>query len=77
MYGRRKLGLVSDLWFLLKAILSPWLPWTPKPTISSYLSGVGWYHRRDGCEFEQAPRVGDGQGSLTCCSPCGQSDKTE
>ena len=23
----------------------------------------------DGCEFEQAPGVGDGQGSLVCCSP--------
>ena len=25
---------------------------------------VGWHHRLDGCEFEQAPGVGDGQGSL-------------
>ena len=25
---------------------------------------VGWYHQLDGCEFEQAPGVGDGQGSL-------------
>ena len=25
---------------------------------------VGWHHRLDGHEFEQAPRVGDGQGSL-------------
>ena len=23
----------------------------------------------DGHEFEQAPGVGDGQGSLACCSP--------
>ena len=30
---------------------------------------VGWHHRHDGCEFEQAPGVGDGQGSLVCCSP--------
>ena len=30
---------------------------------------VGWYHRLDGHEFEQALEVGDGQGSLTCCSP--------
>ena len=30
---------------------------------------VGWYHRLDGDEFEQAPGVGDGQGSLSCCSP--------
>ena len=30
---------------------------------------VGWHHRLDGQEFEQAPGVGDGQGSLACCSP--------
>ena len=32
-----------------------------------------------GHEFEQAPRVGDGQGSLTCCSPwsCKELDTTE
>ena len=29
---------------------------------------VGWHHRLDGCEFEQALRVGDGQGSQMCCS---------
>ena len=32
---------------------------------------VGWHHRFDGHEFEQAPGVGDGQGSLACCSPWG------
>ena len=30
---------------------------------------VGWHHRLVGHEFEQAPGVGDGQGSLACCSP--------
>ena len=30
---------------------------------------VGWHHRLDGHEFEQTPGVGDGQGSLACCSP--------
>ena len=30
---------------------------------------VGWHHQLDGHEFEQALGVGDGQGSLTCCSP--------
>ena len=29
----------------------------------------GWHHWLDGHEFEQAPGVGDGQGSLMCCSP--------
>ena len=40
---------------------------------------VGWHHQLDGHEFEQAPRVGDGQGSLTCGSPWGhkESDMTE
>ena len=32
---------------------------------------VGWHHRLDGHEFEQAPGVGDGQGGLACCSPWG------
>ena len=30
---------------------------------------VGWHHQSDGHEFEQAPGVGDGQGSLAFCSP--------
>ena len=30
---------------------------------------IGWYHRLDGHESEQAPGDGDGQGSLACCSP--------
>ena len=40
---------------------------------------VGWYHRLDGPEFEQAPGVGDGQGSLVCGSPWGhkESDTTD
>ena len=40
---------------------------------------VGWHHQLDGHEFEQAPGVGNGQGSLVCCSPwgCKESDMTE
>ena len=40
---------------------------------------VGWHHRLDGHEFEQAPGVGDGQGNLACCGPWGhkQLDTTE
>ena len=39
----------------------------------------GWHHQLDGHEFEKAPGVGDGQGSLVCCSPwgCRESDMTE
>ena len=29
---------------------------------------VGWHHRLNGLEFEQAPGVGDEQGSLACCN---------
>ena len=40
---------------------------------------VGWHHRLDGHESEQAPGVGDGQGGLACCRPWGrrESDTTE
>ena len=40
---------------------------------------VGRQHQLDRREFEQAPGVGDGQGSLVCCSPRGhkESDTTE
>ena len=35
---------------------------------------VGWHHQLDGHEFEQAPRIGDGQGSLVYCCPWGCKD---
>ena len=36
-------------------------------------------HQIDGHKFEQAPGVGNGKGSLVCCSPWGhkESDMTE
>ena len=51
--------------------------WEEKGTTEDEM--VGWYHWLDGHEFEQAPGVGDGQGSLACCSPWGHKelDKTE
>ena len=33
---------------------------------------VGWQHRLDGHDFEHTLGVGDGQGSLACCSPWGR-----
>ena len=38
-----------------------------------------WHHQLNGHEFEQAPGVGDEQGSLACCSPWSrkESDMTE
>ena len=35
---------------------------------------VGWQYQFDGHEFEQALRVGDGQGSLESCSPWGRKE---
>ena len=35
---------------------------------------VGWHHWLNGHEFEQALGVGDGQGSLACCSPWGRKE---
>ena len=39
---------------------------------------IGWHHRLDGHEFEQAPGVGVGQGTLECCSTraCREFHKT-
>ena len=44
-----------------------------------WLDGIGWHHRLDGHEFEQALGVGDGQGNLACCNSWGrkESDTTE
>ena len=38
---------------------------------------VGWHHRLNGHEFEQARGDGDGQRGLACCSPWGRKDQTQ
>ena len=40
---------------------------------------IGWHHRLNGHEFEQALGVGDGQAGLACHSPWDrkESDTTE
>ena len=39
---------------------------------------TGWHHQLEGHEFEQAPGVGEGQGSLACCPQgCKELDTTE
>ena len=35
---------------------------------------IGWHHRLNGHEFEQALEVGNGQGGLECCSPQDHKD---
>ena len=37
---------------------------------------VGWHHQLNGHESEKALGVGDGQGSLVCCSPWGCKEST-
>ena len=51
--------------------------WEEKGTTEDEM--VGWHHQLDAHEFEQSLGVGDGQGSLVCCSPWGhkKSDTTE
>ena len=51
--------------------------WEEKGTTENEM--VGWHHLLEGQEVEQSPGVGDGQGSLVCCSPwgCKESDTTE
>ena len=35
---------------------------------------IGWHHQLYGHEFEQASKIGDGQGSLACCSLWGRKE---
>ena len=35
---------------------------------------VVWHHQHNGHDFGQALGVGDGQGSLACCSPWGRKE---
>ena len=51
--------------------------WEEKGTTEDEM--VGWCHRLNGHGFGWTPGVGDGQGSLACCSPWGhkESDMTE
>ena len=51
--------------------------WEEKGTTEDEMAG--WHHWLDGRESECTPGVGDGQGSLACCSPWShkESDMTE
>ena len=35
---------------------------------------AGWHHRVDAHEFGSTPRVGNGQGGLTCCDSWGRKE---
>jgi len=53
--------------------------WRQEEKVMTEDEMVGWYHRLEGYELQQAPGVVDGQRSLTCCCPQGhkESDMTE
>ena len=46
--------------------------WEEKGTTEDEM--VGWHHWLEGHEFKQPLGVGDGQGSLACCSPWGHKE---
>ena len=63
---------------LLEKDPDPGKDWRQKKKGMTEDEMVGWHHWLNGHEFEQAPGVGDGQGSLACCSlwGCKKSDMT-
>ena len=74
-FGRTMLKLKLQYFGHLIKELTPWKrPWCWE-RLKAGAEGdnrgwvVGWHHRLDGHEFQQALWVGDGQGSLACCSP--------
>ena len=57
----------------LTHLKSPWCwDWGQEEKGTTEDKMVGWLHRLNGHGFGWTPGVGDGQGSLVCCSPWGQ-----
>ena len=48
-----------------------WKDWRQEEKGTTEDEMVGWHHRLNGHEFEQALEVGEGEGSLACCSSMG------
>ena len=51
-----------------------WKDWRQEEKGTTEKEMVGWHHRLNGHEFEQALAAGDGQGSLSRCSPWGRKE---
>ena len=64
---------------LLRKDPGTWNDWRQEEKGTTEDEIVGWHHWLNGCEFEQVLGIGDGQGSLACCSPWGgkESNMTE
>ena len=71
--------LPPDANWLIEKDPDPGKDWRQEEKVMTENEMVGWHHRLDGHEFEQASGVGDGQGRLACCNPWGhkKSDTTE
>ena len=73
--------IVRPFWccMCLSVFLCVWLWVSESHGQEKRITEVGWHHQLNGHEFEQALGVGDGQGSLACCSPwgCKELDTTE
>ena len=65
--------------WLIGKELDPGRDWRQEKKGTTEDEMVGWHHQLDGYEFQHAPGIGDGQGSLACYSPwsCKESDMTE
>ena len=48
--------------------------WRQEEKVTTEDEMVGWHHRLDGHEFEQAPGDGEVQGNLVYCSPWGHKE---
>ena len=59
--------------------IGAWQDWRQEEEGLTEDEMIGWHHRLDGHEFEEALGVGDRQGTLACCSPWGlkKLDMTE
>ena len=51
--------------------------WRQVEKVTAENEMIGWHHQLDGREFEQVLGVGDGQGSLMCCSPWGHKERRD
>ena len=50
------------------------MDWRQEEKGATEVEMVGWHHRLDGHEFEQALGHSEGKGSLVCCSPWGHKE---
>ena len=72
-----KLQYFGHLMWRTDSLEKNWLvgqDWRPEETGTTEEEMIGWHHWLNRHEFEQAPGVGDGQGTLACWSPWGHKE---